>query len=222
MAALLAAGLALRWLRDQVLGLDAADAYSRMTAWASDTPPGSHGLLFLPYLVGERTPYMDPQARGAFLGLTLQHDRGALVRAVLEGVSLAAYNAYSVLAELGAAPSRIVLAGGGASSPLWRQIIADVFGAPVYPLARQEQSALGAALLAGAGFGLFDLATQAQAWAAYLPVVDPDPTRHAFYQARLPLFRAAYADNRDLFKTLGDFTAKAQRAQRPEQRGARD
>lgn len=204
MGALLAAGLALRWLRDQVLGLDGPDAYTRMTAWAADVPPGSEGLLFLPYLVGERTPHMDPQACGAFLGLTLQHGRAALVRAVLEGVGLAAYDAYAVLAELGAAPSRIVLAGGGAASPLWRQIIADIFGAPVHPLARQEQSALGAALLAGAGLGLFDLVAQAQAWAVYAPVVGADPARHAFYQTRLPLFRAAYRNNRDLFRGLGD------------------
>lgn len=202
MGALLAAGLALRWLRDQVLGLRGPDAYVQMTAWAADVPPGADGLIFLPYLVGERTPHMDAQARGAFLGLALHHDRGALVRAVLEGVSLAAYDAYTVLAELGACPSRIVLAGGGAASPLWRQIVADVFGAPVHPLAAQEQSALGAALLAGAGLGLFDLTAQARAWSRYAPPVDPDPARHALYQDRLPHFRAAYHNNRALFQAV--------------------
>lgn len=210
MGALLAAGLALRWLRDQVFGLDAPDAYARMTTWAADAPPGAQGLLFLPYLVGDRTPHMDPQTRGAFLGLTLQHGRAALVRAVLEGVSMAAYDAFCVPAELGASPGRIVLAGGGASSPLWRQMIADIFGAPVQPLAAGEQSALGAALLAGSGLGLFDLAAQAQTWAAYAPTVDPDPAAHAFYQSRLPLFRAAYANNRELFRA---FTAEAQRSE---------
>jgi xylulokinase len=202
MGALLAAGLALRWLRDQVFGLNGVDAYTQMTAWAAATAPGAEGLIFLPYLVGERTPHMDPQARGVFLGLTLQHGRGALVRAVMEGVTLAAYDAYTVLAELGAAPARIVLAGGSARSALWRQIAADVFGAPVLPLAVDEQSALGAALLAGAGLGLFDLATTAQAWARTGPPVEPDPSRHAFYQRRLSLFRQAYMRNRELFREL--------------------
>jgi xylulokinase len=202
MGALLAAGLALRWLRDQCFGLTGADAYTQMTAWAAETPPGAEGLIFLPYLVGERTPHMDPQARALFLGLTLQHERGVLVRAVLEGVTLAAYDAYMVLAELGAAPERIVLAGGGARSPLWRQMVADVFGAPVLPLAVDEQSALGAALLAGAGLGWFDLADTARRWAVCGAPVEPDLSRHAFYQERLSLFRQAYQLNRDLFREL--------------------
>ena len=200
MAALLTVGLALRWLRDEVLGLTGAGAYERITAMAASVPMGAQGLLFLPYLAGERSPHMNPQARGAFIGLTLAQGRAQMARAVLEGVSLACYDAFTALE---AAPQRIVLAGGGASSPFWRQLLADIFGVPVQPLAVSEQSALGAALLGGAGCGHFDLVAGAQAWARYAAPVMPDPARHAAYQAMLPRFRMAYQQNRELFAALG-------------------
>jgi len=210
MAAILSAGMALRWLRDQVFdlartpGLPGGTAYARMTAWAETAPPGADGLLFLPYLVGERTPHMDPQARGLFLGLTASHGRAELVRAVMEGVALACYDAYHVLAELGANPARIIIAGGGARSQLWQQIVADVFALPVQRLNVGEQSALGATLLAGGGVGLFDPGSTAQTWATYGPLVEPDGGRHALYQALLALFRSAYRKHREDFRQLQD------------------
>ena len=203
MGAILAAGLALRWLRDNVLGLTGADAYERMTAWAGEAPPGAGGLLFLPYLSGERTPHMNPEARGALLGLTGRHGRCEIARAVLEGVTFACYDAFSVLAELGAHPAAVVLAGGGAASRVWQQIVADVFGLPVRPLAVSEQSALGAAILAGAGLDWFDAAEAARAWASYGDETAPDPARHAFYQEAFGAFRTAYANNATLFGALG-------------------
>jgi len=109
MAAILSAGMALRWLRDQVFSMPGEAAYARMIAWAEAAPAGAGGLLFLPYLAGERTPHMDPQARGLFLGLAAGHGRAELVRAVLEGVALACYDAYLVLAELGARPERSLI-----------------------------------------------------------------------------------------------------------------
>ena len=202
MAAILSAGLALRWLRDQVFALAGAAAYTQMMTWAETAPPGANGLLFLPYLVGERTPYMDPQARGLFLGLSATHGRAELVRAVMEGVALAAYDAYQTLVELGADPERIIMAGGGARSQLWQQIVADVFGLSVQRLTGGEQSALGAILLAGAGIGLFDLGSAAQSWASYDPPIEPDCQRHAFYQSLLPLFRSAYQKHREDFRQL--------------------
>jgi xylulokinase len=203
LAALLSAGMTLRWLRDQVLGLWGEKAYTQMTTWAESVPPGVHGLLFLPYLAGERTPHMDPQARGIFLGLTASHGQAELVRAVLEGVALACYDAYEVLAELGASPVRIIMAGGGARSQLWRQIVADVFGLPVQRLEVADQSALGALLLAGAGIGLFESDDAAQTWVTYGPLVEPDPQQHVFYQqALLPLFRSAYQKHREDFHRL--------------------
>ena len=202
MGAVLSAGMALRWLRDNVLGLAGEDAYARMTGWAGAAPPGADGLLFLPYLAGERTPHMDPAARGLFLGLTVQHGRGELVRAVLEGVTFACFDAFQVLAELGPPPDQVILAGGGAKSALWRQIVADVFGRPVRPLQVSEQSALGACALAGLGAGLIDLERIVDGWVAYGAAVEPDAERHAFYGERFALYQEAYRCNRGLFARL--------------------
>jgi len=202
MAAILSAGMALRWLRDHVLALDEEDAYARMTEWAADVPAGARGLLFLPYLVGERTPHMDPHARGVFLGLTLEHGQAELVRAVMEGVALACYDAFCVLKELGAHPDRVIMAGGGTRSYLWRQIVADVFGLPVQHLEAVEQSAMGAALLAGAGVGLFELGETGRRWATYGPAIGPDESSHARYQALLGIFRDSYRKHREDFVGL--------------------
>lgn len=202
MGAILSAGLALSWLRNEVFAVGGEDAYERMSAWASESPPGAHGLLFLPYLAGERTPHMDPHARGMFLGLTAQHGRGHLVRAVMEGVTLACYDAYGVLAELGASPEGIILAGGGARSAEWRQIVADVFGLPVHPLAVAEQSALGAAILAGAGAGWFDAREAARTWATHGETVAPNPDLQRGYGELYDVFRTAYRQNAGLFRRL--------------------
>jgi xylulokinase len=203
----LSAGLSLRWLRDQVFGTSGEQAYEAMSALAAQVPPGARGLLFLPYLLGERTPHMNPQARGLFLGLTLQHGRAELARAVMEGVVLACYEAYLALLETGKAPpEKLVLAGGGARSPAWRQIVADVFGLPVNRLVVPEQSAAGAALLAGAGIGLFDAGEAAQEWARYDPPIEPDSRRHARYQEILPIFQRAYQMHREDFIRLGDLS----------------
>lgn len=192
MGATLSAGQSLRWLRENILGLAGEDAYQRMIDWATDVPPGARGLIFLPYLSGERTPIMDPQAKGMFLGLALQHGRPELVRAVLEGVTLSCYEAFRILIETGSSPIRLVLAGGGARSSLWGQIVADVFGLPVQQLRITEQSALGAALLAGAGINLLDPGTTSQRWAEYADPIEPQMENHTIYQELLPLFRDAY------------------------------
>ena len=202
MAAILSAGLSLRWLRDQVFDLQGASAYEAMTALAEQSSPGANGLLFLPYLLGERTPHMDSLARGLFLGLTAEHGRAELVRAVMEGVVLACYDAFSVLAEVSAKPDHIIMAGGGAKSKLWRQIVADVFNLPVRPLATEEQSALGSVLLAGSGQGLFKPAEAAQVWATYGPAVEPDERLLDRYNQLLAIFRAAYQKHRQDFEEL--------------------
>jgi len=206
MGAMLAAGMALRWLREQLYDDPSMVSYDTMMALAAKETPGAGGLLFLPYLVGERTPYMDPTARGIFYGLTLGHTRASLIRAVVEGVTLAAYNAYGVLHELGADSQQIVLAGGGARSRFWQQVVADVFGLPVHPLRRVEQSAGGAAILAGAAIGAFgaaqDAAGAARTWARYGAAVEPDATRHAFYGERLAAFQALYQRNAGHFEDV--------------------
>lgn len=174
MGATLAAGMALEWLKDQLLGLTSANALDDMLRSAHDVPAGSRGLIFLPYLAGERTPHLNPLASGVYLGLTNRHGRGEIVRATIEGVAFAAYDAFLALESLGAAPERIIAAGGGARMPLWRQTVADLFGLPVLPLQADEQTALGAAILAGSAMGLLDPLETARRWAIQGVPVGPD------------------------------------------------
>jgi xylulokinase len=204
MGATLVSGLAMRWLADRVFGLKHRRPDRVMTKWAAEAPVGSGGLIFLPYLTGERTPHMNPNARGVFLGLSAEHGREHLVRAVMEGTMFALFDAYDVVRELGARPETVVLCGGGAQSPLWRQIVADIFGMPVLPLRTVEQSALGAALLAGAGAGLFDPVAAATQWAEYDAPVLPDPAALDVYARLLPAFRSAYRKHVEDFDLLTD------------------
>jgi xylulokinase len=202
MAAILTAGLSLKWLRDQVFELNSAGSYSQMMTLAEDVPTGARGLLFLPYLMGERTPLMDPSARGIFLGLTAAHGRGEMIRAVLEGVALACYDAYSVLEILGANVEEIIMGGGGARSRLWQQIIANVFGSPVRRISIQEQAAYGAALLAGNAINSFDLNEAAQRWIRYERLMIPNQRRHNLYMNMLEIFRDAYHKHKEDFISL--------------------
>ncbi len=206
MAATLNAGVALRWLRDQVFEMQGSDAYTQMSTWAQDVPLGARGLLFLPYLSGERSPHMDPIARGMFLGLSAHHSRAEMVRAVMEGVAFSCYDAYQVLVEMGAQPGRIIMAGGGARSSLWQHIVADVFNLPVHRLAIAEQSALGAAILAGAGIGWHSPTVAASQWAACDALVEPDRQNHAAYLELIQIFRSAYRKHRDDFQILSRYS----------------
>lgn len=202
MGATLSAGGSLRWLRENVFGLRGEDAYDQMTALAEQVQPGSGGLIFLPYLVGERTPLMDPDARGAMIGLTLKHSQGEMVRAVMEGVTFSLYEAYLALIGSNDQPKRIILSGGGARSTLWQRIVADVFGFPVQRLQTSEASALGAALLGSAGLGSFEVGQTSRSWAKYDPPIDPSSANTDRYQALLESFRQLYLNTRDcLFPT---------------------
>jgi xylulokinase len=192
MGATLSAGQSLRWLRDNIFTLEGGNAYQCMTALAGQVPIGANGLLFWPYLLGERSPLMDPHARGMFIGLTIRHKQADLIRSVMEGVTFSLYEAYQVMVEAGIQPEQIILAGGGARSRLWQQMVADVFGLPVAKLRIEEQSALGAALLAGAGIGLFDITEASQRWAAYDAQADPDFSAREKYLELLTLFRSIY------------------------------
>ena len=202
MSATLSAGQSLRWLRDNVFSLDGEDAYDQMTAWAGETPLGANGLIFLPYLVGERTPLMDPHARGAFLGLTLSHGQAELVRAVMEGVTFSLYEAFLVLLEAGIQPERIIISGGGARSRLWQQIVADVFGLPVMRLRVNEASALGAALLAGASSGHLEMVEASHLWAIYDHPFEPNYSDRAHYLELLEIFQLTYLKYKDEFLKL--------------------
>src|SRR3954469_107344 len=138
------------WLRE-ALAADLADLEAEAAHW----PPGSEGLLFAPYLAGERTPHPDPDARGAFVGLSVRHDRGALWRAMLEGVAYGLRDSLELLRELGARPANGRVSGGGARSELWLRILASVLGLPLETTESEEGSAFGAALLAGVRAGVF-------------------------------------------------------------------
>jgi xylulokinase len=142
------AGLSLRWFRDTFAP---GAGYDELTAAAAKVPAGSEGMLWAPYLFGERTPHLDPSARAAFVGITASHTRAHCVRAVMEGVAFSLQDTFSLFAELGIPVARIRLGGGGARGPLWRQIQADVYGRPVELLAAEEGGAFGAALLAAVG-----------------------------------------------------------------------
>jgi xylulokinase len=152
---------------------------------------------------------MDPAARAAFLGLTAAHDRRHLIRAAVEGVTFACADAFAILGEVAPAPERVLLAGGGARSPFWRQMVADVLGIGVERLLVNEQSATGAALLAGQAAGLHDAAEAAAQWARSGDPSLPDGAAHARYDRRLELYREAWQSNRDLFHHLAGAEAPA-------------
>ena len=153
-----AAGLSLRWFRDRFMDAarrDGGDAYDALTAEAADTPPGADGLVWAPYLMGERTPHLDANARGMLAGLTASHTRGHVVRAILEGVAYSLKDTFTIFDSMKLPVSRIRLGGGGARSKLWRQIQADVYNHEVEILEAEEGAAYGAALLAGVGVGIW-------------------------------------------------------------------
>jgi xylulokinase len=148
-----AAGLSLRWFRDQfgVNVNDQLESYESLNREAAKAPPGCDGLLFAPYLMGERTPHLDPAARGALVGLTVSHTRAHVIRAILEGVAFSLRDTFTIFQEIEVPAKTIRLGGGGARSALWRQIQADVYGQRVETVEAEEGAAYGAAILAGVG-----------------------------------------------------------------------
>lgn len=204
MGVILSAGGSLRWCRD-VLGPAApaadADPYDALLAAAATIAPGAEGLFFLPYLAGERTPHMDPDARGAWIGLTLAHGRAHLVRALIEGVSFALRDSLVLMHRLGVVPARLNVVGGGARSPVWRRILAAALGIPLQRLAVEEGPAMGAALLAAVGAGVHvdvDAAVAAAVRPEGVPEL-PDPdwmARYAFLHERFVALYPALAGAR--------------------------
>jgi xylulokinase len=190
MGVMLSAAGSLRWLAE-VLG---GPGYDELTEAAGAWPPGAEGLLFGPYLAGERTPYADPNARAAFAGLSLRHDRGALARAVLEGVAYGLRDSLELLRSIGAPAEVGRISGGGARSELWRRIVASVLGIPLERTAGAEEgAAFGAALLAGVASGAF--ADAAEAVAGCVRVTDrtePDPGWASAYEEGYARFRELY------------------------------
>jgi xylulokinase len=190
MGVMLNAAGSLRWFRD---ALAPECSFDELTAEAADRAPGADRLTFLPYLQGERTPHADPDARGAFVGLELGHDRGALARAVLEGVAYGLRDSLELLRALGVSPEKGRASGGGARSRLWLEIVASVLDLPLELTVVEEGSAYGAALLAGVAAGVFSDAEAAVA-ACVRPrdTVEPNPAWAPVYEEGYARFRALY------------------------------
>lgn len=208
MGVMLSAGGSLRWLRDTLTAAGSrreSDPYDAMSAEAAATPAGAEGLIFLPYLTGERTPHADPFARGAFVGLTLRHGRGHLIRAVMEGVAMGLRDALEIMRTLGIPVKQVRISGGGARSALWRQIVADVFGVEVATVTATEGAAYGAALLAGVGAGLYP--TVEAACAATIGIAGsthPEVDRAAGYDRLYAIYRDLYLSVKSSFRRLGE------------------
>jgi xylulokinase len=191
------AGLSLQWMRNQLMP---GASYDAMMTEAATAQVGCEGLQWLPYLMGERTPHLDAQARGGWIGLTAKHRRADLIRAVVEGVSFSQKDALAIIESVGVPVASVRASGGGAKSRLWRQILADVFAKPIVTLDTQEGSAYGAALLAMVGTGAF--ASVPEACAATLRItetIDPRPSEidryadaYAAYIALYPALRTSF------------------------------
>lgn len=195
-----AAGLSLRWFRDNFCGdLQAEadklgeDVYNLMNAKAAQYPVGSDRLLYLPYLMGERTPHLDPDARGVFFGLSAMHTRDTMIRAVMEGVSYSLRDCVEVFREMNISVSDMMACGGGGNSPLWRSMLADLYNCPVKTASSKEGPALGVALLAAVGAGIYSSVPEACAAVVKTDKVqEPDKNNVPEYEKYYQLYREIY------------------------------
>jgi len=195
-----AAGLSLRWFRDTFA---AGVNYDALTRSAADIAPGSDGLLYAPYLLGERTPHLDSHATAAFVGITASHTAPHFVRSVLEGVAFSLRDTFTLFAELGIPVKGVRLGGGGARGPLWRQIQTDVYGYPTELLSAEEGGAYGAALLAGVGAGAWpDTDTACEQSLEVAESFQPDPETAKVYSAAYERYRAIYPALRQIGETV--------------------
>jgi xylulokinase len=201
LGAMLSAGMALRWLR-AILGSDRY-SYGELDRIAAEVEPGCEGLTFLPYIVGERSPIMDPRAKGSFVGLALRHGPGHLVRALLEGVAFALRQIIETMEDCGASLPRLVASGNGLGSPLWRQMLADVIGRPLFQgqdAYAAERAGVGAAMLGGIGAGVFKDYDDVRKLAPVFDVVTaPTPDRTDRYEIAYRRFLDLYPRLRSWF-----------------------
>ena len=213
-AGIITAGYCIRWFRDE-LGIFEKDvsaklgisAYQILDMEASKVPPGSDGLIFLPHMmVGERAPWWDENVRGTLIGLTVYHTRAHIFRAFLEGVAYAIKYSIEVALEVGIPLKRIILVDGGAKSPLWRQIIADVTGMEIQYIAKTEGAPLGDALLAGVGTGQLKGYEVINEWLEISEIVKPNKIRHEVYSRYYEVFKLAYKAMSPLFEKLREIS----------------
>jgi xylulokinase len=216
MGVMLSAGGSLRWYRDTLGDMERRyskehnkDAYDLLIGPAAKIPAGCEGLLYLPYLSGERTPYPNPNARGVFFGLSLRHTKAHLTRAVLEGVAFGLRDSLELMRSLGIIFNHVRASGGGARSTLWRQIMADIFGTKIITTNVTEGAAFGAALLAGAGTGAYENIA-----AACGTVIKSTQEMHSgsdqsVYKVYYPLYRSLYSS---LVSQFDEITALSTRS----------
>ncbi len=206
----LSAGGSLQWFRNQLCQTDMAlamkakrEPYELLSSEAESVKPGSAGLFFLPYLSGERTPHADPNARGCFIGLTLAHTRGHLVRSIMEGVAYSMRDSLEIIRSLGVPVKQIRASGGGSRSPLWRQIQADVFGQKAATLNAEEGPGYGVALLAAVGAGAFkDIREACQATIKVIKETAPNRSAQKYYDRAFPIYQQLYRSLKDDFQKI--------------------
>ncbi len=184
--------------------------YKLLDAQAEQIPPGSEGLIFLPYLSGERTPYADSFARGVFFGISYIHNQNHFVRSIMEGVSFSQLDCLNIMRDLGINSENIVLIGGGSRSQVWKEMICDVFQVPIATLKNEEGPAFGAALLAGVGCGLYSSVEEAvRKSVKTTAVLQPDKKKKDIYKKTYKLYKSLYRSLKDDFKMLYDLQFKS-------------
>ena len=205
------AGLSLKWFRDNFCGAEketakymGVDEYYLMDKQAETVPVGAERLLYLPYLMGERTPHLDPNARGVFFGLSAMHTKKHMLRAVMEGVSYSLRDCVEVFREMDINVSDMMACGGGGSSPLWRSMLADLYNCPVKTASSKEGPALGVALLASVGAGIYSSVPEAcKAVVAVDKTQQPDPAKMPEYEKFYKLYTEIYPALKEQFRRLG-------------------
>lgn len=211
MGCMLSAGMSLQWYRNELAEVERAEAkkkktdvYDILMKQAERTPVGAEGLFFLPYLMGERSPHKDPFARGAFIGLSFRHTKAHLVRAIVEGVTFGLRDSLEIIKGLGTKLGQVRLIAGGAKSPFWRQVVADVFGLQIAIPKNTEGPAMGAAILAGVGAGVFgDFFETTERILPIASYVDPDAARHEQYNEIYSHFAKLYPTLKGHFAEMG-------------------
>lgn len=211
MGVMLSAGGALQWWKNQAAWEErqlaeatGQDVYTLLTELAATAPIGSEGLLFLPYLTGERTPYPDAKARGGFVGLNMRHTKAHMTRAVLEGITFGLRDSMELVKQSGIEVSELRVNGGGARSPFWRQMIADIFGYPVVTVNSTDGPAYGAAIMAAAGVLRRDIPSLCEEWISIVDRVEPNPEHGLRYEAYYEVYRSLYPALRHASHQLTD------------------
>ncbi len=215
MGVMLSAGGSFRWLRDalcaeekEAAAKQGVDPYELMTKQAAEVEPGCEGLIFLPYLTGERTPYPNPNARGVFFGLHLRHTKAHLIRSVMEGVAYGLKDSFDILDEMGVEITQVRASGGGARSDVWLQIQADVMNRAHVRINMEEGPALGVALLAGVGAGIYSSVEEAcDAVVKVVSETKPNPENAKLYAEYHKIYRQLYQSLKDDFNAIAALTA---------------